>query len=641
LGVAGPLDLPEFVIFVSGLPAMLSTPPSSPVHAGRSSNINQADMERTMAHFKVNQKDIFFILKDQINYGSLCSLDRYQGFNQKTFDLLVTEAVKFARGVVDPLQEIGEQFGVKFENGKVLCPPEFKDAFRRYGEDGWTAAVRDPEYGGQGFPNMMRIVINDMMYGACQAFNMAPSLTHGAAHLIESFGTTDLKERFVPKMFDGTWAGTMCLTEPDAGSNLAGIQTSAYPEGDHYRIKGTKIFISWGDHDLTENIIHLVLARIDGAPEGVKGISLFVVPKMGLNPDGSIKGPNDVLCGGVEEKLGLHASPTCVLNFGSSDSCIGYLCGETGRGLAHMFQMMNAARINTGVSGMTLASTAYQNALEYAKARVQGRDIAGRKSGDVPIIDHPDVRRMLLWMKAMVDGMRSMIYTGAFWQDLAMGLAEGEDRAHYTNLVDFMTPIIKAYCSDMGFKVCETAIQCLGGYGYCREYPLEQYLRDAKIMSLYEGTNGIQSMDLMGRKMRINGGAPFTAFRKEIEEFCRDNRKHPQLGDKVRALAASLERLIEVAVRLKDQMQSDPLQWASNTYPALMAFGEITMVWRLLDMAVIAAFTIKNGKNSNFYTGKILQATYFADVTLPHTLATLETSLREGREILEIPNGAF
>jgi hypothetical protein len=488
---------------------------------------------------------------------------------------------------------------------------------------------------------MMRIVINDLMYGACQSFNMAPSLTHGAAHLIESFGTKELKERFIPKMFDGTWAGTMCLTEADAGSNLAAIQTTAYPAGDHYNIKGSKIFISWGDHDLAENIIHLVLARIEGAAAGVKGISLFVVPKMKLNPDGTIAGSNDVLCGGVEKKLGLHASPTCVLNFGNRDYCIGYLCGEANRGLVHMFQMMNAARINTGVSGMALAGTAYQNALEYARGRAQGRDIAGRKTGDVPIIDHPDVRRMLLWMKAMVDGMRSMIYTGAFWQEYALELPEGDQKQHYADLLDFMTPIIKAYCSDMGFRVCETAIQCLGGYGFCKEYPLEQYLRDAKIMSLYEGTNGIQSMDLMGRKMRLNNGGPFMAYRKEIENFCRENHNHPQLGNHVKALSEVFEKLTAVAMHMRDQMSSDPLQWASNTYPALTAFGEVTMTWRLLDMAVIAARAIEQGRQKNFYTGKILQATYFADITLPHTLATMGNALREGREVVDMPEGAF
>ncbi|MBW2428367.1 MAG: acyl-CoA dehydrogenase [Deltaproteobacteria bacterium] len=594
-----------------------------------------------MPHFKVNQKDIFFILKEQLNYASLCSLERYKDLNEKTLDMLVSEAITFARGVLDPLQEIGEDWGVRFENGKVTCAPEFRKVFKQYGQDGWIAAARDEEYGGQGFPNMMRIVINDMMYGACQAFNMAPSLTHGAAHLIESFGTAEQKERFVPRMFDGTWAGTMCLTEPDAGSNLAALRTTAFPQENHYKIKGFKIFISWGDHDLTENIIHLVLARIDGAPEGVKGISLFIVPKIKVNPDLSLGNPNDVVCTAVEDKLGLHGSPTCALTFGAGDNCIGYLCGHANMGLAHMFQMMNAARINTGVSGMALASTAYQNVLEYTKIRVQGRDVAGRKAGNVPIIDHPDVRRMLLWMKAMVDGMRSLIYTGAFWQDYALELPDGDDKMHHQNLVDFMTPIIKAYCSDMGFRVCETAIQCLGGYGYCKEYPIEQYLRDAKIMSLYEGTNGIQSMDLLGRKMRINNGAPYLAYKAQIQKFFKTHINHSRFGTSVRYLSEVFDRLDQMADDLKDKMVSDPLLWASNTYPALLAFSEVTMAWRLLDMAIIASDAMDSGRGNDFYLGKVLQATYFVDVTLPHTLATVDVCLRAGREVVDIPVRGF
>jgi alkylation response protein AidB-like acyl-CoA dehydrogenase len=595
-----------------------------------------------MGHFMINEKDIFFVLKDQLNYGSLCKFERYRDLNEKMLDSVVTEAINWAKGLIDPLQEIGEKWGEKFEGRNVCCPSEFKEAFRQHGQGGWLAASRDLEYGGQGFPHMMRIVINDFMYGACQAFNMASSLTHGAAHLIESFATENLARLYLRKMYLGEWAGTMCLTEPDAGSHLAGIQTTAYREGDHFKIKGLKTLISWGDHDLTENIIHLVLARIDGgSPDGVKGLSLFIVPKIRVRPDGSLGDLNDVICERVEKKLGLHASPTCELSFGSHDACIAYLCGEENRGLAHMFQMMNESRINTGVSGMTLASTAYQNALFYARERVQGSDLKSRKPGYVLIIEHPDVRRMLLWMKATVDGMRSMIYAGAFWLDLALEMPPGEERKHYQALTDFMTPIIKAYCSEMGFRVCETAIQCLGGYGYCKEYPLEQYLRDSKIMSLYEGTNGIQSIDLMGRKMRINEGAPFRAFIAEIERFCQKNKRHPTLGKHIQFLSRVAERLFKVAKKMSDRAKSDPLQWASYTYPALLCFGDVTTAWLLLDMAVISQRYVEEGKESDFYVGKVLQANYFTETTLPLTLARANSCVRRGREILEMSQEAF
>lgn len=594
-----------------------------------------------MGHFKISEKDLFFILKDQLNYGSLCTLPRYHELDEATLDMLVQEAVKFAMGVVEPLQGIGEEWGVVYEGGEVRCAPQYREAFKLYGETGWTAAARDPEYGGQGFPHMMRIVINDLMYGASQSFNMAPSLTHGAAHLIENFGTPELRERFIPRMFGGEWAGTMALTESDAGSNLAAIRTTAKREGDHFKIKGNKIFISWGDHDLAENIIHLVLARIEGAPEGIGGISLFIVPKFRILPDGSVGESNDVVCSGVEKKLGLHASPTCALNFGDNDGCEGYLCGEENRGLAHMFQMMNAARINTGVSGMTLASTAYRNALAYTRERVQGSEITRKTPGPIPIIGHPDVRRMLLWMKAMVDGMRSMIYTGAFWSDLALEMADGQEKARYQSLVEFMTPIIKAYCSDMGFRVCETAIQCLGGYGFSREYPLEQYLRDAKIMSLYEGTNGIQSMDLLGRKMRIQDGACFKAFMAEIESFCERNMEHKTLHKEVGTLSKTVARLGQAAGEMAKRSESDPHQWASYTYPALVCFGDVTVAWRLLDMAAIAKKIMDQKGENDYHRGKIMQAGYFVGVTLPITIARLETCLREEREIVEMPEGAF
>ncbi len=310
-------------------------------------------------------------------------------------------------------------------------------------------------------------------------------------------------------------------------------------------------------------------------------------------------------------------------------------------GLAHMFQMMNSARNNTGVSGMSIASTAYLNALAYTKNRIQGKDITGTTKENVPIIRHPDIRRMLLWMKASVDGMRSMIYAGAFWSDLAYELKDGDEKNHYKLLVDFITPIIKTFCSDTGFKVCENAIQCLGGYGYCRDFPLEQYLRDVKIMSLYEGTNGIQAIDLMGRKMTIAGGAPFRAFTQEIETFCKRNRSHPTLGKNIQGLESAFNAVFRTVLEMNELRKTDPVHWGANTYPALLCFGELVMAWRLLDMAVIAEKLTGTPPKNKFYMGKILQATYFADITLPHTQARICSCLRKGREIAEMPEGAF
>jgi alkylation response protein AidB-like acyl-CoA dehydrogenase len=594
-----------------------------------------------MGHFKINERDVFFILKEQLNYGRLCELERYRDLDEETLDMLVSEAIKFAGGVVDPLQEIGEAEGVKFEGGQVKCPSEFRKAFRICGENGWIAVARNTTYGGQGFPSMMRIVVNDPMYGACQSFNIAASLTHGAGHLIEDFAEDDLKQLFVPKMYGGQWSGTMALTEPNAGSNLAAIRTIAYRDGEHFKIKGTKQFISYGEQDLTENIIHLLLARIEGAPAGVKGISLFIVPKIRVKPDGSLGKPNDIICAGIEKKLGQHASPTCVLNFGENDGCMAYLCGEENKGLAHMFQMMNESRINTGVNGMAIASTAYQNALAYTRERIQGADIMGRKTGGVPIIDHPDVRRMLLWMKAMVDAMRSMCYTGAYWSNLAHELPEGPEKINYQNLEEFITPIIKAYCSEMGFRVCETALQCLGGYGYCREYPLEQYLRDSKILTLYEGTNGIQSIDLMGRKMRLNNGACYSSFMSSIRDFCEQNRDNPAVGTDIRLLSRAVEQLAQMTEEMSHRSGKDPLQWASYTYPALLCFGDVTAAWRLLDMVLAARKSMDEKGKNDYYMGKVMQATYFAGVTLPISIARMETCLREGREIVDMPADAF
>jgi len=595
-----------------------------------------------MGHYKVRKQDLFFVLKEQLNYGQLCQYERYKELSENALDMVVSEAVKFAHGVVEPLRDVGEETGIRYEEGKVVCPPEYRAALKQCGENGFIAAARDTTYGGEGLPLMMRIIINELFYGAYQSFNILPSLTHGAGHLIESFGSADQKNHFVRRMYAGEWAGTMALTEPTAGSNLGNINTKAVRDGDHFKISGSKIFITYGEHDAAENIIHLVLARLEGAPEGVQGLSLFIVPKILVDDDGKLREANDLFCVRVEKKMGLHGAPTTVMNFGDNNRCVAYLCGEENAGLHNMFQLMNQARINSGVSGMTMASSAYLNALEYCKERIQGVDIAKRKRGFVPIIDHPDVRRMLLGMKGTVEGLRSMIYFGAFVSDLADSETEPHKRKRYGLLLDFLTPIIKAYSSHMGFELCSTAMQCFGGSGYMRDYPVEMYLRDIRAAALYEGTNGIQSIDLSRRKMTMENGAALQAFLQAVNDFTKQNEKHRRFTTEVLMLQRTLGQMEEVCRRHTAYWQDEPLSAASRSFPLLLCFGDVVLIWRLLDMAVIAERALTTGTtDKNFYLGKILAATYVAKELLPQTQARLGAIMEGAHEIIEATEEQF
>ena len=596
-----------------------------------------------MEHYKVREQEILFVLKDQLNYGRLCRYDRYKDLTETAFDMVVKEAVNFAHGVIEPLLELSEDHGVKYqEDGTVQCHPAYGPAFKKCGEDGWIAVARDPELGGQGFPLMMRIIVNEFFYGACQSFNVLPSLTHGAGHLIEAFGTERLKNLFVPRMYGGEWSGAMALTEPDAGSNLAALQTSARSEGDHFKIKGNKIFITYGVNDVAANNINLVLARIEGAPEGIHGISLFVVPKIRVNEDGTLGDDNDVRCQRVEQKMGIRGAPTEAISFGDHDECIGYLCGEENKGLAHMFQMINQGRINSAVTGMTLASTAYLNVLQYCKERIQGAHIAKRKTGDVPLIDHPDIRRMLLWMKSVVEGLRSMIYLTAFHSDLARCETDPSEKERYRLLLEFTTPIVKAYSTHMGFEVCSNAMQCMGGHGYMKDYPIENYLRDVRGPALYEGTNGIQALDLLRRKMTMKGGAALKCFVDEIQTFTRQHTNHEKLSQEMKKLETTLLQLQDVSLWLASKYAVSPEKAAGHAFPLLLCCGDVMLAWRLLDMAVIAYDAMPNkGKKRNFYQGKIAAATYFIRETLPQTRARLSTCLGENNELLEMDVNDF
>ena len=456
-----------------------------------------------MAEYLDDRRDVEFILYEHLGVEKLCEYDKYSEFSKDVFDMVLDQGLKLAKEEIAPLNEVADREGAKFDNGTVTLPKEFHEPYKKYCEGGWIGVASDPEWGGQGLPRVMAMATGEFFTGACLAFMMTPSLTHGAAHMFENFASDELKNLYVEKMYAGQWAGTMCLTEPQAGSAVGDVKTLAVKEGDVYKITGTKTFISSGDHDLTENIIHPVLARTPDAPPGIKGISLFLVPKVRVNPDGTLGESNDVQCGNIEEKMGIHGSSTCTLNFGDEGNCIGYLVGEENKGIVYMFHMMNGARINVGLQGSALGAAAYKQALQYAKERIQGVDIRNMKDPNaprVPIIEHPDVRRMLLFGKSITEATRVLLLKTAYYDDLAEVTQDDAERDKAAGYVELFTPLCKSYSTDMGFEVCVQAMQILGGYGYMKDYPMEKLMRDAKLLQIYEGTNSIQRM-VVGREV--------------------------------------------------------------------------------------------------------------------------------------------
>ncbi|MGC8810209.1 MAG: acyl-CoA dehydrogenase, partial [bacterium] len=554
--------------------------------------------------------------------------------------------------------------GCTFEKGKVKVPAAFHEAFKKYCAGGWIAASVDAEAGGQGLPESVGIAAAEMFVGACCSFTTYPGLTRGAANLIQSFGTPEQKKLFLENMYSGKWTGTMCLTEPQAGSAVGDIKTMAKKDGDHYLIQGTKIFITAGEHDLAENIIHAVLARTENAPPGVKGLSLFIVPKIRVNPDGSLGEPNDVNCGGIEHKMGIKGSATCTLNFGDEGKCHGYLLGQEGQGIQLMFQMMNEARLGVGLQGFALGNLAYLYALKYAKERIQGVEITRMKDPTaprVPIIKHPDVRRMLMTMKAYTEGLRALIYRAAYYADLAKVATDPQEKEFCENMVDLMIPIVKAYSTDIAFRLTEWAIQIHGGYGYCGEYPVEQLCRDVKITSIYEGTNGIQAMDLVGRKLSLKKGALFLGWMKEINGFIEKYKNHAHLGSAISQLEQAKNTLVNVAMQFgKAAAGGDILFPMLHACPFLEIFGEVELAYLLIQQALIAeeklqaifdkygAATpeaqnklIEEQTEAAFYKGKLFNAEFFVANILPHVQARATTILSGNRSALSIPEAAF
>lgn len=582
-----------------------------------------------MSHLKVDRRDWQFLLHEQIGVERLLSLPAYADFDRETLDSIVAEGIKFAEDRIAPLNEISDRVGARLVDGRVQTPEGFAEIFRELCDNGWIASTHSPEFGGMGVPLCVSTAYMEAMNAACQAFFMYGGLTHAAGHLIETFGSDEMKQKYVEKMYTGIFGGTMCLTEPHAGTAVGDLRTSATPQDDGtFLIEGNKIWISGGDADFYSNVIHLVLARVKGDPDGTRGISLFVVPRLLVGDDGSLGEYNHVEVAGLEHKMGINGSSTCAMVFGDSGPTRGWLVGERCQGIRYMFQMMNEARIACGVQGSSLANAAYQQALAFAKDRKQGPDLA-KKDMDGPsveIINHPDVRRNLMFMKAYSEGTRSLLAHAAYWGDLAHRATDEAERTRAQDMIDLVTPIAKAYSTDKGFKVTELAIQVFGGSGYCQDYPVEQYMRDIKISSIYEGTNGIQALDLLGRKMRQKGGALFMTYIMDTGEWVEKHKDNETLADAVKAVANTQGKVGEVAFWISSKAREDIKLAMMQATPFLELMGDLMVGRLLVDQGIIAAAALQEryGKTTftaeereadseiAFYCGKIDSARFFA-----------------------------
>ena len=610
-------------------------------------------MSQAQNRYKADLREFFFVLFEQFDFESLLGKGRYEAWGPEEVKGVLQQTYRFATEVLGPLNAVGDRTGCHVEDGRVITPPGFKDAWNKIYELGLRSLSALPEHGGAGAPRTLAAAVEEITSGANTAFNMYPGLTFGAAELLEQCATPEQKHRYITNMLNGRWGGTMCLTEPHAGSDVGLAKSSATrnPDGT-YSIRGTKIFISAGDHDLAENIVHLVLARVEGAPLGTKGLSLFIVPRVRILEDGSLGEDNDVTLGGIEHKMGINGSATCVLNFGESGRCHGELVGGVeNAGMAQMFKMMNGARIAVGIQGVSLASSAYLNALEYAKERKQGADMTRWKDPTAPrvsIIEHADVRRMLLDMKSRVEALRALILKLAVHQDTADALRGVDDdrAAYHQGQVELLTPIVKSWGSDQSFRVCETAIQTFGGAGYIKDYPVEQYCRDAKIFSIYEGTNHIQAMDLVGRKLGQNGGRHTMEFFQDVMGFVAANGAHPELGGAVQQLGSAVESLQTAAMKLQGWFMSGQVSLVPLAANRFLEMAATTVcAWLLLDGARIALAKVaalpEGHPDRDFYTGKKFAALYYARNVLPNVEALAKVLDQGDTSAIEIPDAAF
>jgi alkylation response protein AidB-like acyl-CoA dehydrogenase len=597
-----------------------------------------------MSAYQAPLRDLLFNMKEIADIDGVAKLPGYEEAADN-IETILEGAAEFASGVLDPLNKSGDQEGAHFENGQVTLPKGFKAAFKQFAADGWIGLPMPTEYGGMGLPMTLSTAVLEMWQSANMAFSNGPLLNQGAIEAILLCGTDEQKQRFIPKLVSGEWSGTMDLTEPQAGSDLAQVKTRAVPQGDHYLVTGQKIFITYGEHDYTDNIVHLVLARTPSAPEGVKGISLFIVPKRIVNVDGSLGDHNDIVCAGIEHKLGIHASPTCTMNYGEKGGAVGYLIGKENEGLKYMFIMMNAARFSVGVQGYAIADRAFQAALSYARDRVQSKDIAAKEWTPVRIIEHPDVRRMLMNQKSQIEAMRSLGFFTAAMLDHAHANPDAAEKADAQSLVELFTPLVKAWSTEVSTGLASEAMQVFGGMGYVEETGVAQYYRDVRICQIYEGTTGIQSNDLLGRKFLKDNGktalktiARMQATIKELESS--DNAELKAIGKQfaaaVGALAATSQWLGGQGM-LALSGKGDVRAMFAGSVPYLMLWGYTAGGW----MMAKAALASVAHPDDEFYVAKLVTARYYAEHVLPKTSALAHEVQNGGPSVMALTEEQF
>ena len=583
-------------------------------------------------------RDLRFVLEELLDVASLAALPRYREFSAELAASVLDQAARFAQEVLAPINRIGDSVGASFHDGVVNMPEQFRSAYRQYVDGGWTQLSGPPEFGGQGAPLMLAVAVEELGFGANVAFMLCPLLARGAADALEVGASPALQAQLLPKIVSGEWTGTMALTEPQAGSDLALIRTRATPEGDHYRISGQKIFITYGEHDLAPNIVHLVLARIDGAAPGIKGISLFAVPKVLLHADGSLGEHNDLRCVSIEHKLGIHASPTCVMSFGDRGGALGYLVGKAHHGLEYMFVMMNSARLSVGVQGVGLAELALQQASDWARKRVQGRPTgAGAGSAPVTIAQHPEVRRMLLTMKANVEAMRALALYAALQLDRARADPDPARRAAALTRGELLIPIVKGWCTEQATLLASLAVQVHGGMGFIEETGVAQTLRDSRITSIYEGTTGIQANDLVGRKLGRDRGAAMAALLGDTMRELNDLRgSDPTIRSARNATIEALTMLRDATEVIRAQVGEAPARAYAVAVPYLQLCGLVLGGALMARGAAIAAARLADGAaDQKFYRAKLQTARFYAEHLLPQSLGLLRIIKSGGASVAE------